>query len=464
MTTLTAAIFGPTPATALKLTEAADAEYFAQLANGRFVFDHQRQRWVKFGQHHWAEDTTRQIVQEAIDSQRRRQAIALRIVGDERKRAIEWTLRGESEGRIRHMLDLATSDPRLRLTGAEWDQNPWVLGVANGVVDLRSGELCPGQPEDRITRVAAVAFDPEATCPRWERFILDISDDDPDLASFLKRSVGYTLTGVTTEQLFWILYGVGANGKSTLLETITRHVIPAHSWTMSFPVHTWSEALSEYQRAELVGRRLVIAKESEQEKRLNTEFVKSLTGTDTINARHPYGRPFQFVPAAKFILACNHQPIIRDDTHGMWRRVRLVPFTRTFAVNRTYSDGLVAEAPGILAWAVRGCLDWQRDGLQAPDTVMQATNEYQQDSDTLARFIDARCVVSPAARVRAGGLFAAYEQWCDRERIGEERLTLRAFGMRVKVAYPPLPGQRRHVTYTGVGLSAEEAEWKGDVQ
>ena len=458
MSTFTAGVFGPAPATTLKLTEVGDAESFADQVDGRFAYDHQRRQWFMFGGHHWTEDATRQVVQAAIESMRRRQALAMRIESDERKRAIGWTLRGESEGRIRHLLDLATSDPRLRLTGDEWDQDPWALGVLNGTVDLRTGALTPGEPPDRITRVAAVAFDADATCPRWERFILDISNDDPRLASFLARSVGYALTGLTTEQVFWILFGVGANGKSTLLETITRHVIPAHSWSMSFPVHTWSEALSEYQRAELVGRRLVIAKESEQEKRLNTEFVKSLTGTDTINARHPYGRPFQFVPAAKFILACNHQPIIRDDTHGMWRRVRLVPFTRTFAVNRTYSDGLVAEAPGILAWAVRGCLDWQRDGLQAPDTVMQATNEYQQDSDTLSRFVDAQCVVSPAARVRAGALFAAYEQWCDSERIGEDRLTLRAFGVRVKVAYPPPPGKRRHVTYTGIGLRAEEAE------
>jgi putative DNA primase/helicase len=330
-----------------------------------------------------------------------------------------------------------------------------VLGVAHGVVDLRTGLLAPGDPEDRITRVAAVDYNPDSTCPRWEQFILDISNDDPQVAAFIARSIGYALTGMTTEQVFWILYGVGANGKSTLLETITRHVIPAHSWTMSFPVHTWSESLSEYQRAELVGRRLVIAKESEQEKRLNTEFVKSLTGTDTINARHPYGRPFQFVPQAKFILACNHQPIIRDDTRGMWRRVRLVPFTRTFTVNPDYGDDLAAEAEGILAWAVRGCLDWQRDGLQAPEAVLQATNEYQRDSDTLSRFIDAQCLMSPHARVRAGELFAAYEQWCDRERIGDDRLSLRAFGERMKAMHPPLPHQRR-VTYSGIGLQAEE--------
>ena len=147
---------------------------------------------------------------------------------------------------------------------------------------------------------------------------MEISDGDPALAAFHHRFVGYSLTGETSEQCFRIDFGVGANGKSTYLETLTRYIIPEHSWTMSFPVSTWTESLSEYQRAELVGRRLVIAKESGQQKRLNTEFVKSVTGQDSVNARHPYGRPFSFIPTAKFILACNHRPVIRDDSHGMW--------------------------------------------------------------------------------------------------------------------------------------------------
>ncbi len=462
MTTLTAGVFGQAPHPAVaKSTEAGDAEHFARLVDGRFVYDHQRRQWFVFGDHHWGADRTGRVVQEAIESMRRRQADALQIVHDEdRKKSMQWALRGESEARIRHMLDLASSHPNLAIEGTEWDHDPWALGVANGKIDLRTAELHPGQPDDRVTRVAAVPYDPEASCPRWDRFILDICNEDTHLVAFLQQSIGYALTGVTTEQVFWILYGVGANGKSTFLETITRHVLPDHSWTMSFPVHTWSESLSEYQRAELVGRRLVIAKESEQEKRLNTEFVKSLTGSDTINARHPYGRPFQFVPAAKFMLACNHQPIIRDDTHGMWRRVRLVPFTRTFAVDPDYGDALAAEAGGILAWAVRGCLAWQQAGLQPPTAVLQATKAYQRDSDTLARFIEARCLVSSHVRARAGELFSAYEHWCDAERIGDDRLSLRAFGERMKSAYPPLPRQRR-VTYAGIGLRAEEDECGG---
>ena len=320
---------------------------------------------------------------------------------------------------------------------------------------LRTGTLRGWRPEDRITKVTAVPYSADAPCPRWKQFISEISDEDPDLAEFHHRSVGYALTGETSEQCFWIDYGLGGNGKSTYLETLTRHVIPEHSWTMSFPVSSWTESLSEYQRAELVGRRLVIAKESEQQKRLNTEFVKSLTGQDSVNARHPYGRPFAFIPTAKFILACNHRPVIRDDSHGMWRRVRLVPFARTFPLDQDLPDVLASEAPGILRWAVEGCLAWQKHGLQAPEVVTGATAEYQQESDTVGAFIAACCVELEGVQVRAGTFYSAYDSWCTETRIPEvDRVSARAVGERMKRTYRAITG--RHVTYVGIGLRNEE--------
>jgi putative DNA primase/helicase len=440
------------------LTEAGDAEYFAQLATGRYVFDHTRRRWYVFGPHHWRLDTTNEVTQAAIVAMRERQAHAFRRNDEtDRKRAIRWTLGGESEARLRHLLDLASSYPAMRVVGTDWDREDFLLGVLNGVVELRTGTLRPGTPSDRITRVAAVPFEPNAPCPRWERFILEVSGDDPDLAAFHQRFLGYALTGATSEQCFRIDFGLGSNGKSTLLEVITRHVIPDHSWTMSFPTAAWTETIGEYQRAELVGRRLVVAKESEESKRLNTEFIKSLTGGDTVNARHPYGRPFQFVPAAKFILACNHRPVIRDDSHGMWRRVRLVPFNRTFALDPNFINELCAEASGILAWMVRGCLEWQAQGLGMPAAVTQATAEYRQESDTLALFIAACCLEGDGCRVRAQAFMEGYDHWCQAQRIAEhDRLSGRAIGSRMKQRYRALEG--RHVTYVGIGLRQDEGQ------
>jgi putative DNA primase/helicase len=436
-------------------TEAGDAEYFARLVDGHLLRDHQRRQWFVFGPHHWRRDTTNHVVQLAIDAMRSRQSDALRVTdSSERTKRLRWAVAGESEARIRHLLDLAGSHPRLAIEGTEWDWNGWTLGVTNGIADLRTATLRPSTPEDRVTRVAAVAFDPAATCPKWDRFVMEICNDDADLAAFLQRSTGYALTGVTSEQCFWVLFGNGSNGKTTFIETLTRHVVPEHSWTMSFPVNTWAESLGEYQKAELVGRRIVVAKESEQAKPLNTEFIKSLTGTETVNARHPYGRPFTFMPKAKFFLAANHRPIIRDETHGMWRRVRLVPFARTFPVNTAFAETLATEAPGILTWAIRGCLAWQAEGLRPAPVVKQATEEYRHQSDLLTPFLEARCVVADHAQVRAGTLFDTYRQWCQEQQISDtERLNQRTFGERMKQRFHAAVGQR--VTYIGVGLGAE---------
>jgi putative DNA primase/helicase len=439
-------------------TEVGDAEFFAGFIAGRALFDHLRQQWFLFETHHWRPDNTKQIVQTAIAAMRQRQAIALALpASEERTRRLKHALAGEAEGRIRHLLELASTHHQLAIEGTEWDRDGSLLGVANGVVDLRTGILRDGTPQDHITRIAAAAYDPAAACPTWNRFILEVCNEQLDLAAFLHRSIGYSLTGETSEQCFWLFYGLGSNGKSTLLETLTQHVIPQHAWTMAFPVATWAESMSEYQRAELVGRRIVVAKESEQAKRLNTEFIKSLTGGDTVNARHPYGRPFTFVPAAKFYLACNHKPIIRDESLGMWRRVRLVPFVRTFVVDPTFADKLATEAAGILGWCVRGCLAWQRQGLKAPAIVTDATAEYERDSDTLASFIEACCIVAPGVTVRAGVLFDAYTRWCEDQRLAEaDRLNRRTFGERLKRTFQAI--ESRHVTYTGLGLRREDEE------
>jgi len=433
-------------------TEAGDAEYFSALEDGRLLYDHARRSWYVFEAHHWRPDATGSAVQRAIEAMRRRQAAALRIAdSDERARRAKWALAGESDTRIRHLLDLASTHPNLATSGEAWDTDPMVLGAMNGTIDLRTGQLRPGSPADLITRVAPVPFDNLAACSRWAQFVSEVAGGDLELASYLGRMLGYVATGLTGEQVFFLLFGHGSNGKTTLLETISRHVIPQHSWSMPFPTVAWTESISEYQRAELVGRRLVIAKESEQSKRLNTEFIKSLTGTDTVNARHPYGRPFTFAPVAKVVLACNHKPKIRDESHGMWRRVRLLPFACTFAVNPSLGDELAAEAPGILRWLVEQCLDWQQHTLGLPTAIQAATAEYQRESDSLAAFLDDRCVIVEHAKVQASPAFTAYRAWCGEQQIAElDRLNLRTFGEAMKARFRAGPSSP--VIYHGVGL------------
>ena len=415
------------------LTEVGDAEFFASLNTGHVVYDHRVKRWMRFDEHYWRDDADGHLGRLAVDAVRSRQAAATKVKDDDkRKLHLQWATKGEDRRRQTNLLALAQNVVPLADAGDKWDKDPYVLGVANGVVDLRTGQLRDGQPEERITRVSPVAFDPTAATETWAKFVLDICADDAELAAYLQVVVGYSLTGLTSEQCFWILYGTGSNGKSTFLEILTNWLLSAHSWTMPFPANksgSWSEALSDYQRAALEGRRLVVAKETETAARLNTEFMKSLTGDETISARMPYGRPFNFRPEAKFFLAVNHKPEIHDESHGMWRRVRLVPFDRTFPPNPTFAQNLVANTPGILRWAVEGAVRYFRDGMVTPEKVKAATAEYQSESDALVPFFEARCHFGPKYRTNATELYRTYQRWAGEQ--GEQVLSQKAFGTRL---------------------------------
>jgi len=201
----------------------------------------------------------------------------------------------------------------------------------------------------------------------------------------------------------------------------------------------------------LAGRRFVTSSEVAKQGRLNEEMVKSLTGSDTVNARHPYGRPFQFVPQAKFFLRVNDKPQIRDESHGMWRRIKLVPFVETFPIDTTLSTTLAAEAPGILRWAIQGCLEWQRNGLQEPEIVRSATAAYRNDQDQLASFIEARCVVVEGVTARASVLFEAYRAWAADNVRAEDRLNQKTFGQRLQSRFSFREG--RHTIYHGVAIA-----------
>ena len=434
-------------------TETGDAEAFAARHAALVRFDHLAKGWLLFRDHYWAEQTTGDVHRLALDTIRERQMAA---VGD--KDRLRWALQGEARGRQTNMLALAENIQPIADAGDGWNAAPDLLGVLNGVINLRDGTLRDGQPDDRITLVSPLNYDPNASTVKWEKFVLDVCNNDAVLADYFQVLFGYALTGETGEQCFWIFYGLGSNGKSTLLEILTHYVIPRHSWTMKFPSAKWSESMSDYQKAQLVGRRLIASKENEQTQRLNTEFIKSLTGSETIEARHPYGRPFNFTPVAKFIMAVNHKPTILDETHGMWRRVRMVPFLRTFTLDPAFAKSLIDEAPGVLAWAVKGAVRYYAKGLTTPDVVTAATTEYQKESESLTPFFESRCTLEADKKTRAQHLFDALRDWYEkRETPVFERLSQKEFGRRIAAdkRFTVANGkgeERRTVFYHGVGL------------
>lgn len=442
------------------LSDSGNAEFFGSLVEESVRYDHGRKLWFTFRDHRWQNDRTNEIERMALEAIRARQVAAHRITDSAKRLAhIKWATRSESHSARHALVQLAKSLESLSVTGDDWDIHPLLLGVQNGVIDLETGQLRDGAPGDGVTRAAPISFDPGATCPRFDLFLRQIFRDAPELVDYVQRVFGYSLTGLTTEQAFWILCGSGANGKSTLMEVFMRGVVGAdYAWTMPFPTTGWTNAMSEYQKASLAFRRVIAASEVAHRGELNDEFIKTLTGGDTINARHPFGRPFVFVPLAKMFLRVNDKPIIRDQTHGMWRRVKLLPFNQTFAVDTTLADALMAEAPGILRWAVEGCLQWQRDGLRHPGIVDAATKDYRAESDQLAQFVDGCCEVAPNAETRAGELFGAYRDWCDRTQVSNlDRLNQTTFGKRLKERYAYVE-KRGVVHYAGIGLRKQARE------
>lgn len=338
------------------------------------------------------------------------------------KKRGKWAIDSQNRSRVAGMLEMAA--PHRAVAPDALDADPMLLNVENGTLDLRTGKLRAHDRADRITKLAPVEFDPDAPCPQWERFLAEVFDGDADLIGFMQRAIGYSLSGDTREHCLFILHGVGSNGKSTLVETIAAMLgdYAQQTPTETFMAKDRSGGIPN-DIARLKGARFVSAVESESDRRLAESLVKQATGGDRLAARFLYQETFDFRPAFKLWLATNHKPEVRGTDEGIWRRIRLVPFEVQF-VDPDKADGrqpvkdremparLLTELPGILAWAVRGCLEWQRDGLSPPAKVLQATEDYRVEMDVLSDFIAERCIVNPNVNAQAKDLYAAYSEWC----------------------------------------------------
>lgn len=376
--------------------------------------------------------------------------------GDRRAELRKWALRSEGASRLEAMVRTARTDPRVAVGPDDLDADPWALNVTNGTVDLRTGVLRPHRPADMHTKVAGVAHDAQAEAPTFDRF-LEAIVPDPDVRVFLQRAVGYSLTGLTTEQVLFFAHGSGANGKSTLFETLLallgdygRHSDPelllARGETHPTGV------------ADLMGARLVVSSEIEEGRRLAEATVKQLTGGDRIKARYMRQDFFEFTPTHKLFLHANHRPIVRGTDHAIWRRLRLVPFTVT--IERSDQDPHLAarlanELPGILNWALQGCRDWIAGGLTEPLAVQAATDDYRAEMDVLGAFMTDRCVQFPHAAASAKALYAAYTDWCDEN--GERPVSQRRFGMSLteRGFDRRRAGSLQHWHWYGIGLADE---------
>lgn len=437
-------------------TDAGNAEMFAALHGDQVRYDHRRGRWLVWHGHRWNPDDMGRLALLAKEVARRRHIAAFDLPDPEMRKAhARFALQSESRQRIDATLALARSEPPIADRGDGWDANPWLLGVQNGVIDLRTGKLREGRQSDRITMALDIPYDPDAECPRWHQFLNEVFGG-ADMLAFLWRAIGYTLTGSTREQVWFVCHGKGSNGKSVLLNTIRRLLGPLAANLPFSALERGQKSIGGFDLAPLAGRRFVSSSETNEGSRIDESRVKALTGGEALTAAFKYENAFEFVPAAKLWVALNHLPRVDDDTDSFWRRVRLIPFARQFtgdAVDRDLESKLAAELPGILAWAVEGALAWQSDGLEPPATVTRATDAYREDADPLAAFIAEVCIVGPTYRARRNELYGRYTSWCHRNHIPDrEMLGERTFGQRIGARFENVKSTGGHRWYVGIGL------------
>lgn len=436
-------------------TDAGNAELFSALYADRLRYDHKRGRWLIWQEGRWwKKDETTRVKTLAKNVARLRLKNAKGNL-DETK----WALRSEARQRLEAMIDLAKAERPLADSGEGWDGDPWLLGVANGVVDLRTGQLRDGKQSDKITMHTKIAFDPTAKAPRWERFMSEVYDGNRELMDYVQRAVGYSITGDVSEQVIFLAYGTGANGKSTFVEII-RNVLGEHAYNLPFSAFELNSRSSiPNDIAALENRRFATAIETSETSRLNEARIKALTGSDPVTARYLYGEFFTFVPTAKFWLVFNHFPKVNDESEGFWRRVRVIPFVQQFPKDKRDKKLLMKlkeEAGGILNWAIEGARKWKEQGLDTPAIVTQTSEQYRQESDVLAEFIEDCCVLDADALTTSGKLWNEYVGWKTRQHDGDglDRTTfgrkLEARGLKkVRV------GQERTRGWRGIRLKSD---------
>ena len=412
------------------LTDVGNSQRLAARHGQDLRFCHMWKVWMVWTGTSWREDSTGEV-------ERRAKETALSIYGeiaaepdaDKRKAISRWAQSSESHKRIVAMIDLAKSEIGISASPAQFDVDPFLLNCGNGMLDLRTGELRGHRREDFCTKQVACDYLAEAACPAWLTFLDDIMAGNIKMIEFLQRAVGYALSGSTREQVMFIEYGNGSNGKGTFNETLKALL---GNYAQSADSSLLTVRKNESVRsdvARLAGARFVCTSETEAGKRLAEALIKQMTGDDTIVARHLYQNEFEYIPQCKIFLGTNHKPVIKGTDLGIWRRIRLVPFQVTIPEpkrDKHLKEKLRAEFSGILAWAVRGFSGWQRYGLQPPREITAATEYYRQEMDVVSEFTTEMCIVTPGVKTSAKALYEAYRAFCGRN--GEEPVRQFDFG------------------------------------
>jgi len=398
-------------------TDSGNGERLAANYQDIIRYCHHWGLWLYWAGTHWQIDQSGHMKRLAKETARSIYGEAAQCTDDrERKALAEWAKQSESEFRKKAMLSSAESEPGIPVTPEELDADPWLFNVQNGTLNLKTGTLQPHSPADMITQMAPVVFDPGASAPLWQIFLDKIFAGSPGLINYTQRAIGYSMSGNISERCLFFLHGTGANGKSTLIEVV-RSLLGPYGKQADFSTFEKSQNVrTRNDIACLKDARFVATVEASDGSVLDENLVKQMTGGDRVRARFLYHESFEFTPTFKAFIAANYPPKISGTDDAIWDRIRKIPFNVTIPKNeqdKQLAVKLKSELPGILNWALEGCLQWQKSGLGMPEEVKQATSQYRFDMDNVGQFIADCCTTNPLAKVPISELHESYEFWCN---------------------------------------------------
>lgn len=475
-----------------------DGMLFAALFRDKFLYCKSQKEWYKWGGHCWKLDVMDEalaavdcVAKKYLEEYKRTasEMAKLAATGTDAKEEIN-KLRGISNKLLERVRQLRGDNRRtaclkfahtienpLAISGEEFDNKPMLFPCANGVIDLETGKIKPGKPSDYLTLASPVEFTSiDEPAPLWEKSLLQIyncdrEESDKSMVEYLQRLYGYSMTGLVQEKVFPVLYGkTGWNGRSLIVETISAVMGSLAGSIPSEMLLTQKFAKSSSGPSpdimSLKGIRFAFASEIDEGQRFSAAKIKWLTGRDELQGRWPNDkRPIRFAPTHKLFVMTNVQPEAPPDDKAFWERLHLIPHDISF-VNREPQDSyerraiptldkqLENERSGILAWLVRGCLLWQRDGLNPPTQIMDVTEEYRRNEDTLADFIEECCILEPGAKEKGSKLYERFVKWYNAN-IGKKEWSGTKFGKRMSKKFSKNKSEGCNV-YHGIALNDDD--------
>ena len=438
-------------------SDTGNAECLAAICGDDLRYCHTRRKWLFWDGSHWAIDEAGKARRAMIAVVRARfNACKLIADLDQRKKAAAWCIGCESSMKLESGLKVAGSLETFSTTIDHYDRDPLAAAAIGATLDLRAVVHRAMRREDFLTMRMGAAYDPDAACPRWLRFIDEVFNQNAELIAYIQRAIGYCLTGDTREQKIFLCFGPGANGKSVFLEIISLLLgdYAANASFETFDAQRRNESTNDL--AALRGKRFVTVIETEEGRRLAEAKVKSVTGQDPITCRFLYGEYFTYRPTYKIWLAMNHLPIIKGTEKGIWRRIQLIPFTQDFTdrEDKTLAETLQGELDGILQWALEGLRQWWQRGLDTPTIVTTATNRYRADSDQVGRWIGERCLIVSNVSLRSSSGYKDYETWC--KEGGETPMSQNSWSRRINEKGFQVNPNTAIRGWLGIGLRASD--------